>query len=90
MCIYLLFPVNNFFFGGRGIIRSPDSITIISISLLHRSRVPASVGKARVMLVTSQLLHPPQQLNNNETETTIAATTTPKGDCKTNLSESDL
>lgn len=43
-------------------------LTIITVHLLHRSGVPASVGKARVMLVTSQPLqntNPSQQQNNN-------------------------
>lgn len=89
------FQLNFFLFVGEGmggIIRSPDSITIIIVLILHRSWVPAAVGKARVVLVTSQ---PLQQAKNPTTirqQTTLAATTTttPKGDCETSLSESDL
>lgn len=45
-------------------------LTIITVHLLHRSGVPASVGKARVMLVTSQPLqnkNPSQQQQSKET-----------------------
>lgn len=97
MWIYPSFFQLNFslFVGGGmgGIIHSPDSITIIIVSILHRSWVPASVRKARVVLVTSQ---PLQQAKKTPTtirqQTTLAATTTttPKGDCETSLSESDL